>query len=51
MKYTFRFLLTNGATERYAFTALDFQSAFESALAYSRLAFAPGELLDMEYSA
>lgn len=46
MRYVFKFLLANGGTERLAFTASEYGVARANAFAYSRLAFAPGELID-----
>jgi hypothetical protein len=51
MKFTFRFLLANGGTEHHTFTAAEFGAAFNSAFAYSRLAFNQDELIDFYWTA
>lgn len=46
MKFRFQFLLSNGTSEWYAFTASTYNAAFDAAFAYSRLAFREYEILD-----
>ena len=46
MKFTFKFLLSNGKTERHTFEAFDYPTAHEAAFAYSQTAFAHYEVLD-----
>jgi hypothetical protein len=47
MRFTFRFLLSNGNTELLAFTANDYGVARKNAVDYGMLAFKQGELLDI----
>lgn len=46
MRFTFKFLLSNGKTEYHVFTAAEYRFAREAANFYSKLAFAKNELLD-----
>jgi hypothetical protein len=49
MKFTFKFLLANGRSEYYTFTASVFKDAHRAACVYSRLAFRPLEVMDFYY--
>lgn len=51
MNWTFKFLLTNGTTERHSFRAIHFKDAQAAAIAWSRAAFRAGELYDFDWEA